>query len=148
MRRLNMRPITLTFPSELINWGSGCSKVVECTPCNREVVDLNPVGCWAFSLLCPFSSVSLSQVPPGGATLLIFLLKKLSCAPRGKASLICMNRAKKSINFVDQLKFDEKIGRPAKCELQISKPKIEMHPKLFGFSSVKPKLLLSPTVRF
>ena len=52
--------------------GSGCSTAVERMSCNREVVGLNPTGCWAF-----FPSLSSQQVPPWvpreGVTLLISL---------------------------------------------------------------------------
>ena len=53
---------------------SWCSKAVEQTPHDREVIGLNRDRCWAFS----FSSLSyqvLNHVPQGGVTPLIFLLK-------------------------------------------------------------------------
>ena len=47
----------------------------------REVVGSNPAGAWLYSsLLYPRSSTPLIQVPQGGATLLIFLYKKISLA--------------------------------------------------------------------
>ena len=38
--------------------GNGCSTAVERTPQNREVVGLNPTGCWAFFLFSILSVVS------------------------------------------------------------------------------------------
>ena len=52
--------------------GSGGS-----TPHDSEVLGSNPTGCW--TLLNPISSVSLIQVPQGGAIQLIFLLKIKEC---------------------------------------------------------------------
>ena len=54
--------------------GAGCGTAVEHTPRDKDVMGLNPAGCWAFL----FSSLSyqqsvLNQVPPGGSTLLIIL---------------------------------------------------------------------------
>ena len=43
----------------LTQFGNGCNTVVEHTPCDREVVDLNPAGCWAFSFIYLPSKVSL-----------------------------------------------------------------------------------------
>ena len=54
--------------------GSDCSTSVEHMPRNREVVGLNPARYWIFSILYPFSSATLIQVPRGDATLLIFSL--------------------------------------------------------------------------
>ena len=52
----------------LTQFGNGCNTVVEHTPCDREVVDLNPAGCWAFSfcyLPCRVSLIrSLMEVQP------------------------------------------------------------------------------------
>ena len=41
----------------LILVGSGCSRVVECTACDREVESSKPAGCWAFFLFSILSIV-------------------------------------------------------------------------------------------
>ena len=49
-------------------FGRGCSTVVELTPCNLEVVGLNPAGCWAFS-----SSFYFPSLVHSGVSLIRFL---------------------------------------------------------------------------
>ena len=70
--------------------GSGWIRAVERMPRDREVVGLNPPRCWAFL----FSSLSyqycvLSEVPYGGATLLIF--HKKDTYPCSLRVLTCMD---------------------------------------------------------
>ena len=55
---------------------------VKHTPRDREVLGLNPTGCWAFFSVSLSHSlyISVLNVPRGGATLQILLEKKLFLA--------------------------------------------------------------------
>ena len=55
--------------------GAGCGAVVEHTPRDKDVIGLNPAGCWAFLFSSLFYQRSvLNKVSHGGATLLIILI--------------------------------------------------------------------------
>ena len=71
-------------------WAVVVAQVVAHRTTDREVPGSIPTGSWGFFL---FSTLSyqkcvLNQVPRGGATLLIFLIKMLSCAAWGDTSII------------------------------------------------------------
>ena len=70
----------LAHDQVVLGSGSGCSTAVKCTHFNKEVAGSNPTWCCFFSLLYPLSCLPLIHVPQEGATLLIFLEDKLSCA--------------------------------------------------------------------
>ena len=59
----------------LNSMGSGCSTAVEHLPLDREVEDLNPAECWAFSLHYLISSVSFIRSFMGVQVKLVFLEK-------------------------------------------------------------------------
>ena len=62
------------------NWPVVVAQVVAHQTMNREVQGLIPAGSWVFFFAISYQKCVLNQVPGGGATLLIFLHKKLSCA--------------------------------------------------------------------
>ena len=56
------------------------AQVVAHLTTDREALGLNPAGSRAFFSSQSYQMFVLNQVPDGGATLLIFLHKLLSCA--------------------------------------------------------------------
>ena len=95
--------------------GSGCSAAVEHTPRNRAEkswVQILP-GDGLFSLLYPLMCESLIHFSQGGASLLIFLQKKmLSRAAWGEASLIRMDWAKQKLHDEERRKRGKNCSIP------------------------------------
>ena len=61
-------------------WAVVVGQVVAHRTTDREVPGSIPTGSWAFFSSLSYQKCVLNQVPRGGASLLIFLHKMLSCA--------------------------------------------------------------------